>query len=559
MDILPARIQGSIGSIGTGVSSVSTNITNRLSNLFSSGTLSRLVEFLSNPSQTNLKLLFAAAVGCIVIYYLVVTYVYPLYYHRGINASKKSDPDSYRNAVQSLESSLGSSVNLLSPEEKTFTLIQLARLYHSGIPEKTVYDNFTETQIVVDGVNPNISKSIEYYLKAYSNDDGNNGENRSQLAGLELANIYHYESETGFQDLKKAEKIYREILEYSSTVPIDSIAVDPFVDSEARSQLLMLQTRQTEPNGIAENTTAIGATTAETFQTVDNNVPIDNLDFTLLGGGFENGVGVGFQAPPAPRPPRPVMRRRVPQVLNEEGNVVLDTPIVNPELDIITGQMRNDPQNSHDHSVIQSVQQSIQNLTRHTDIEIDIPTCFSQIRGACSNHARGNDALRVLDTIEKSTLIQGHAGMKESELLQLVWNRIGMLPADQRDTLVGNLVNELSEGVEHGLVMCGTGRTNRIVDSLNMVDPLVTIKPKWALNQEMMGKAGQIRAELIERLSEEKHAALECPNPTPAQEELNDQFDNLFKETLQSQFKRDYVDTGLMQQTILDNELGKWI
>jgi hypothetical protein len=479
--------------------------------------------FLENVSPQWKEIAIGISIAALV--YLVLLFVFPDYYNKGLNASKKSDSTSYKNAIQNLEAYILTASN----EEETQVLIQLARLYHSGIPEKNVYNNQGDL-VKIDGALPDISKAIQKYSKAYN-------EKKSQLAGLELANLYHYESESGFMDLKKAEDIYRAILDYGARIDASEYYFDDaFVMSEARNQLVRLQSDQSNLD-LAENVLGPGGGVIE-YQAVGG-----------IGGGARDGVFL-------PIPPLRVVPPRAGafqlQMGGGEGGGgggAGAQPLLG------TGQYRNDPQNSHDHSVVQTVRQSIQNLIRHTDIDIDIPTCFFQIRERC----RGNEkAQKVLDTIEKSTLIQNHAGMKESELLQLVWNRIHMLDPDQRETLVSNLINELSESVEHGLVMCGTGRTNRIVDTLNIVDPLVTIKPKWALTQEMTTKAGKIREEMVNKMTAEDKQALEAPEPTLEQENVCTAFNNKLKETLLAQFKRDYVDRGLMEETILENEIEKW-
>ena len=60
-------------------------------------------------------------------------------------------------------------------------------------------------------------------------------------------------------------------------------------------------------------------------------------------------------------------------------------------------------------------------------------------------------------------------------------------------------------------------------------------------------------------MPEEDQEAIDALNPTPEQIEIYDRFYNQFKTTLLEQFRRDYVDRGLIEDQILVNELEKWV
>ena len=458
--------------------------------------------------------------GVVLVLVLVVTAMYfPNYYYaQSIEASTRvRDKHSFQSAVAYLESTLAS---VETDKEKANTLIQIARLYHSG----------KEGEVV-----PDLEKAVEAYTRAYE-------EFGSQLAGMELGNLYHYETESPIYSPRKAEGIYRNILMYYNGQPPESI--DPVVYAETRNHLSMIRASQ---EGFQDFDTTPGP-----FQELRG----DEQDFTLR----------PEETRPVPPPVRipPVSRRPPAGPVNDPEDGEADTqdqPVfpINPDLDPITGQYRNDPQNTHDHGVVQSIQQSIANLSRHTDIVLDIPSCFQQVRALCEARG-GKHYTEVLDAIERSTTSQSHSGMRESEVLQLVWNRICMLPPREQEAAKHNLALELEGALDFsGKPICGVGRTNRLIDSLNVVDTLVTIKPKWVLNQEMMDKAGQIRRALIAELTPEEQEALDALEPTPEQNRIYDQFYNQFKATLLEQFRRDYVDRGLIEEEILKNELEKWV
>ena len=146
--------------------------------------------------------------------------------------------------------------------------------------------------------------------------------------------------------------------------------------------------------------------------------------------------------------------------------------------------------------------------------------------------------------------------MKEIELLNLVWNRIhDDCNKDNIDNLKENLTNELSESIEYGLPVCATGRFNRIIDTLNKVDPLVNIVPTNAINQEMMTNAAKIREEVLKEYSDKDKELIDSTEPNLIQE----QFETHFKDKIRKTFKETYVDKQILTQNKMDSLIEKWI
>jgi len=143
--------------------------------------------------------------------------------------------------------------------------------------------------------------------------------------------------------------------------------------------------------------------------------------------------------------------------------------------------------------------------------------------------------------------------MTEPEGLQLVWNRINSkLHEDNADELKKTLYNELSEMVVHGKNVCSTGRFDRIIDTLNVVDPEVNIRPTYAINAEMMNKSAQIRKRLLEL----EHNKVELEKGTAVNQH---KFDQTLKETIVSELTKDYVETDILTPKQFKIELDKWI
>jgi hypothetical protein len=165
--------------------------------------------------------------------------------------------------------------------------------------------------------------------------------------------------------------------------------------------------------------------------------------------------------------------------------------------------------------------------------------CLQQVRQFVSDHPSPDktQAVQALDKLERSDVpVTSLAGAKEVEVLQAVWNRIHH-PSNEtrRDDLKESLFQQLISCVENGSTVCTNGRVSRLVDSLNVVDPLVTLKPRWAVRREMLDKVAQLRQQ----------------SPTMADDE--------FKDHVRLQLTQEYVDSNLLTGAVLDAELKEWL
>lgn len=201
------------------------------------------------------------------------------------------------------------------------------------------------------------------------------------------------------------------------------------------------------------------------------------------------------------------------------------TPKPPPEVKI-----QNDPQNVHDSGTVKTVANSYNRLKEATSTSnITLESCLKELRGYIQKDSKAysSDALKALDKIESSTSpITSLNNDKEVDVLLAVWRRIS---TNHDDSAKEVLVKQLSES----RTTCTSGRVSRIIDTLNIIDPLVEIKPRWAHRQEILDLASNLR------------------NHYDSDED--------FKTALRVECKKQYVDSGLMTQQILDTELNSWI
>lgn len=224
---------------------------------------------------------------------------------------------------------------------------------------------------------------------------------------------------------------------------------------------------------------------------------------------------------------------------------------------------RNDLQNVHDSVVVKSIKNSVDSLQKSTTQRIGVDESVAQIRNLVNGLPPSNKrsrALRVLDNIEQSTGTVYNSGMGVVDALGLVWNRIGMHTDEKiRSNLIENLVNELSDSIEHGTVVCNAGKFARIIDTLNIADPDVKIVNTDTLKSEMLAKCAHLRRKLEDNLSDEEKTALNSVEPNETQTQIVNKLNKQLKTNIRNELKRDYVGGGILTQEALDTEINKWI
>jgi len=221
-------------------------------------------------------------------------------------------------------------------------------------------------------------------------------------------------------------------------------------------------------------------------------------------------------------------------------------------------QRDNDPQNTHNSQVLSTTINSINNLKKSTKMEKSLPKTLKEVRRFLNNlpeNDKRDDALKSLNRIERNTLRFTFSDMKEVDVLNLIWNRIHSdVHADNLETVKESLFNQLADMQEHGVIVCATGRFTRLVDTLNVIDNEVTIKPSYVINQEMMNKSSKIRENMLNTYSENERKELE-----KGISYKQEQFDQNLKEEIVGILKEDYVKTKILTQEKFDHQISIWI
>jgi len=190
-----------------------------------------------------------------------------------------------------------------------------------------------------------------------------------------------------------------------------------------------------------------------------------------------------------------------------------------------------DQHNVHDSGAVKSIAATYDRLCAAAPGTITLEETVRQVRELCAA-AKNPRALKALDSVERSTSpVHALGGAKEVDVLQTVWNRI---KASHDKEVQDMLVESLADCVgEKDQVVCTQGKVSRIIDTLNVVDELVCIRPRWATRTELLELAAKLREE--------------------------NENDNVFKTQLRERARTLYVTTGLMTQQVLNAELDSWI
>lgn len=240
------------------------------------------------------------------------------------------------------------------------------------------------------------------------------------------------------------------------------------------------------------------------------------------------------------------------------AQVVDQVPIIETTIGI-----RNDLHNVHDSVLTKTVKNSIDKLKENTVMDIDLQTTVQNIKNEIEQYPNENvkmQARLALNTILDNNDTLHSVDMKETELLHLIYNRIHHpVNVENKQVLKENLINELSECIEFNKPVCTTGRFTRILDTINGVDPEVSIKPKWMIQKELIDKSGALYKSKVETLDPQQKAAIETIQMTPYQETVYNKIKSEVQNEIKNQFTKDYVTPGIMTQEALTHEIDKFI
>lgn len=384
---------------------------------------------------------------------------------------------------------------------------ELYELYYTGIPD--TYDNDGN---IIQGVKPNPVKAIEFLTIIINSLEG------TEQDTLDLARLYHYGMHDLEADIDKAESLYNSMLKNYITddarqkvgaalTDIRKIRTYRWLNLPSDHDPTRRVEQHAEPETILNNQPYILRPAARINETMHN---------------------------------QPYVVRPVRQVDDKRDN-----------------KKYNDPQNVHDSQVLGTIRHSLNNLKKTTKMSKNPIQSYNEIKtyiGQLKNSDKKRDALISLEKVIHNATPLSSLDTTEGEALNLVWNRINDFDTETSDNLKETLFDELASMQEHGTTVCSTGRFTRIVDTLNGVDEAVSIKPTYAVNEEMLGRAAKIRGDMLAEVDEVERGLLERGTSSK-----QDEFDNKLKDVIIKTLHDEYVKTSILSNEKFRIETDKWI
>jgi len=383
---------------------------------------------------------------------------------------------------------------------------ELFEMYYKGVP-----DTYTTSGKLIKGVEPDAHKAIHYLSTIIKSPYG------TPKDSMSLAKIYHFGMHKFERNLDKAEGIY-------SSLKFDGVTMETMASiKEALADIQKIRV------------------------------------YAWL--------NLPLEPPVQPtQPVRPVQPVQPVQLTQPRANSpVIVQPVVNlPGLPRPPAKLNqkeyNDPQNTHDPQVLSTIRQSLNKLKMNTVISKTPGLTSTEIRSylyALPDSDKKEDALKSLRGIESNLDKLSSTDMTEMDALTLVWNRINESNRFDKE-VIGNLketlYDELASMQEFGVTICSTGRFTHIIDTLNGVDEDVSIKPKYAINEEMMLASSNIREKMYQEQTTEERERLEKGTSS-----VQDEFETSLKTTIMTKLKEDYVTTGILTEASFLTEINKWI
>lgn len=285
------------------------------------------------------------------------------------------------------------------------------------------------------------------------------------------------------------------------------------------------------------------------------------------------------------QPPTPQRRRHKP-----DTDVMFDIETIDADLQrtlwedrrpqepmraLQTSQLYNDPQNVHSSSVqnvaaqklawIESASNSKASASsRHTSVQAFLDT----VNGMQDLTQEQKDNIRKVMISLKEDV---HSRYQRSELdvFQSVWNRIhDPINHDRQQDMIKVLAQNIESGVEHGHVVCSTGKIVRLIGSLDGMDAaeddtrqnVPKLKPEWLIDREIAEYTAKLREETLNSLSKEdreSYEKLEVDDET--QKATMEHISSSMREKLKEKVIGDYVETGIMDMDVLMTRIEPYL
>lgn len=212
------------------------------------------------------------------------------------------------------------------------------------------------------------------------------------------------------------------------------------------------------------------------------------------------------------------------------------TPVRTPPTPKTKPKIPDDPQNSHQHTVVATSRTALSKLPHVCDRDI-MSTVEQYIQSDTDQmmtdetKAKALHALDSLNTIESAQF----DGLTERQALARVWNTVA---PEERDLVI----HQLADSIERGMPVCHTGKMTRLASTVD------TVLPSWQVKEVLFSEAARIRDETLKNAtSTEERAYNEDPESS-----LKDRMVSSFKDYSSDFLSKHNMSKSVMQPIIDD-------
>lgn len=236
---------------------------------------------------------------------------------------------------------------------------------------------------------------------------------------------------------------------------------------------------------------------------------------------------------------------------------------------VVIQEVQNDAQNVHSSTVQKGASQKIDFIAKNETRVYKSTTAKSdflaevQAMGGVTPTQKANIE-KVLNSMKD--VVHSRYDKSENDIFALVWGRINdPVNKDRRDDMVKVLAQNMESAVEHGHVVCSTGKIVRTIGSLDGLDKaeengdMPILKPEWVLEKELAEVAAKIRSEKLDAAPEDVKKAYEAANPNDDERDMANTLSKEMREEFRRKCMQDYVNKNLMSEDSLLSKIDVYL
>ena len=211
----------------------------------------------------------------------------------------------------------------------------------------------------------------------------------------------------------------------------------------------------------------------------------------------------------------------------------------------------NDQQNVHNTTLQNTANNIIDVIQNKNNNQFDINVQELLNKISC------NKKKQQIQQVCSSLTLLNHSRYEQSEqaIFNMVWNHI-----KNNNDLIEIFIDNIISSIENDVIVCSTGKIMRMLSTLDIVDNKTPdLKPDWIIKEELANIVSNTITKTLNQHSSKYTIAYNSLDPTPEQQEQTEYITNLMKNTITQKCKKDYVDTNILSQDLLDIYLQDYL